>query len=48
MMKIRAEEKSNYDADRPEMEKGVKGIQMALKVLKEYYSQDPPTLTNVI
>ena len=39
-MKIRAEEKSAYDANRPEMEKGVKGIQMALKVLKEYYAQD--------
>merc|ERR1719183_2558916 len=38
--KIRAEEKTTYDANKAEMEKGVNGIQMALKVLNEYYAKE--------
>merc|ERR1719440_1170310 len=38
--KLRAEEKGAYDVNSAEMEKGVKGVQLALKVLNEYYSKD--------
>jgi len=38
--KVRAEEKGAFDTNSAEMDKGVKGIQMALKVLREYYAQD--------
>jgi len=38
--KIRAEEKAAFDVNSAEMEKGVKGVQLALKVLNEYYSKD--------
>jgi hypothetical protein len=40
MDKIRAEEKAKYEKSRPELEQGIKGIQMALKVLRDYYSKD--------
>merc|ERR1719487_1572173 len=40
MDKIRAEEKGTFDANSAEMEKGIKGVQMALKVLRDYYAQD--------
>merc|ERR1719453_3000820 len=40
MDKIRAEEKAAYDKNSAEMEKGVNGIKMALKVLNEYYSKE--------
>jgi hypothetical protein len=40
MDKIRAEEKALYDKNRPEMEKGLEGIKLALKILKDYYAQD--------
>jgi len=36
---IRAEEKGAYDTNSAEMEKGVKGVQLALKVLNEYYAK---------
>jgi HK97 family phage major capsid protein len=38
--KIRAEEKGAYDANSAEMEKGVEGVKLALKVLNDYYSKD--------
>jgi chromosome segregation ATPase len=39
MDKIRAEEKAAYEANSAEMEKGLNGIKMALKVLNEYYAK---------
>merc|ERR1719253_804278 len=39
MDKLRAEEKAAFDTNSVEMEKGVKGIQLALKVLNEYYAK---------
>merc|ERR1719271_551021 len=38
--KLRAEEKAAFDANSAEMEKGVKGVQLALKVLNEYYAKE--------
>merc|ERR1719305_744732 len=40
MDKLRAEEKAAYDANRPEMEKGVEGVKLALKILGEYYAAE--------
>merc|ERR1712166_111709 len=40
MNKLRAEEKGAFDVNSAEMEKGVKGVQLALKVLREYYAKD--------
>jgi len=40
MDKIRADEKAIYDKSRPEMEKGLEGVKLALKILSEYYSKD--------
>jgi hypothetical protein len=40
MDKLRQAEKAAYEKNKPEMEKGLEGITMALKVLKEYYAQD--------
>merc|ERR1711959_832780 len=40
MDKLRAEEKSAFDKNSAEMEKGIKGVQLALKVLNEYYAKD--------
>merc|ERR1719301_389498 len=39
MDKIRAEEKAAYDTNSAEMEKGLNGIKLALKVLNEYYAK---------
>ena len=38
--RLRAEEKSAFDTNSAEMDKGVKGVQLALKVLREYYAKD--------
>merc|ERR1719345_228829 len=38
--KLRAEEGSAFATNSAEMDKGVKGVQLALKVLREYYAQD--------
>ena len=35
-----AEEKAAFDTNSAEMDKGVKGVQLALKVLREYYAKD--------
>jgi len=40
MDKLRAEEKAAYDKNRPEMEQGLKGVKMAIKVLQDYYAKD--------
>jgi peptidoglycan hydrolase CwlO-like protein len=40
MDKIREEENTQYKADKEEMEQGLEGIKLALKVLREYYGQD--------
>jgi len=40
MDKLRQEEHATYTASRPEMEAGVEGIKLALKVLREYYSME--------
>merc|ERR1719482_532696 len=40
MDKLRAEEKAVYDTYSAEMEKGIKGVQLALKVLRDYYSKE--------
>merc|ERR1719181_664971 len=39
MDKIRAEEKAQYEVNSAEMEKGLNGIKLALKVLNEYYAK---------
>merc|ERR1719158_1539932 len=40
MDKNRAEEKAAYDKNKAEMEQGVEGVKLALKVLREYYAQE--------
>lgn len=40
MDKLRAEEKGVYDKNKPELEQGLDGVKMALKVLREYYAKD--------
>merc|ERR1719174_319357 len=40
MDKLRAEEKAAFDKNSAEMEKGIKGVQLALKVLNEYAKAD--------
>merc|ERR1719321_1597620 len=40
MDKVRAEEKAAYDKNKPEMEEGLEGINLALKVLRDYYAKE--------
>jgi hypothetical protein len=40
MDSLRMEEKSVYTKNKPELEQGLKGVRMALKVLRDYYAQD--------
>merc|ERR1719261_2309994 len=40
MDKLRAEEKGAFDKNSAEMEKGIKGVKLALKVLNEYYAKE--------
>jgi uncharacterized protein YlxW (UPF0749 family) len=40
MDKVRAEEKAAFETNSAEMKKGVDGVKLALKVLREYYSKD--------
>jgi chromosome segregation ATPase len=40
MDSIRSEEKATYNTNSAEMEEGIKGVKMALKVLRDYYAQD--------
>jgi len=39
MDKIRAEEKATYDKNKPEMDAGLKGVKLALKILNDYYAK---------
>merc|ERR1712127_934500 len=40
MSQIRGEEKASFDTSKGELEKGLTGIKMDLKILNEYYAQD--------
>merc|ERR1719499_1389293 len=40
MDKLRSEEKEIYETGKAKAEKGLTGVQMAIKVLKDYYSKD--------
>merc|ERR1719478_610538 len=40
MDKMRADEKATYEKNKPEMDEGLEGIKMALKVLRDYYAKD--------
>jgi len=40
MDKIRTEEHAAYASNKAEMEEGIQGIKLALKILKEYYASD--------
>jgi len=40
MDKIRADEKALYEKNKPEMEAGLEGVKLALKILREYYAKD--------
>merc|ERR1719178_438928 len=37
---LRSEEKAAFDKNSAEMKQGIKGVKMALKVLKDYYAKD--------
>jgi len=39
MDKIRGEEKALYEKNKPEMEQGLKGVKLALKILNDYYAK---------
>jgi hypothetical protein len=39
MDKIRADEKATYEKNKPEMEAGLKGVKLALKILNDYYAK---------
>merc|ERR1719460_1717069 len=39
MDRIRSEEKAAYDSNKPEMEAGLKGVKLALKILNDYYAK---------
>lgn len=39
MMKIRSDEKSLFNQQKPEMEQGIQGVKLALKILSDYFSQ---------
>jgi hypothetical protein len=40
MDKVREEEKAAFDKNKPEMEEGLEGIKLALKVLRDYYAKE--------
>merc|ERR1719379_1754703 len=40
MDKLRAEENAVFETNSAEMEKGIEGVKMALKILRDYYAQD--------
>merc|ERR1719265_1360926 len=46
MDKVREEENTAYTANKAEMEKGLEGIQLALKVLREYYAKGASFMQN--
>merc|ERR1719222_1247831 len=40
MDKLRSQENSDYKANRADMEQGLEGVKLALKVLREYYAKN--------
>merc|ERR1719379_488831 len=40
MDKVRAEEKAVFEANKPELEEGLEGVRLALKILNEYYAKE--------
>jgi len=40
MDKLRVSEKGVFEKNKPELEQGIKGVKMALKVLRDYYAKD--------
>merc|ERR1719305_1637114 len=40
MDKIRQEEHGVYNTNRPELEEGLEGVKLALKILREYYAKE--------
>merc|ERR1711920_683609 len=40
MDKLRSEENTDYTKNRADMEQGIEGVKIALKVLREYYAND--------
>merc|ERR1712086_344372 len=40
MDKLRSEEKATYEKNKPEIEQGIEGVKLALKILREYYAAD--------
>merc|ERR1712050_416227 len=40
MDKLRAEEKSAFASGKADMEQGIDGVRMALKILNDYYAKD--------
>jgi len=40
MDSIRADEKAAFEANKPEMEAGLNGVKLALKILNEYYAKE--------
>merc|ERR1712161_111472 len=40
MDKLRQEQKTTYEADKAELEKGIAGVQQALQILNEYYAKE--------
>jgi len=39
MDKVREEEKAIYEKNKPELEQGLKGVKLALKILNDYYAK---------
>jgi len=39
MDELRSEEKTNFEKNQPEMEMGLKGVKLALKILNDYYAK---------
>jgi len=40
MDRLRGEQKTSFDADKAELEKGITGVKLALKILNDYYAAD--------
>merc|ERR1719436_1502454 len=40
MDRLRQKEEAGYEKDKPELENGIRGVKLALKVLQEYYAKD--------
>merc|ERR1719416_293229 len=40
MDKLRGEQKTTFESEKAELEKGISGVQQALKILNDYYAKD--------